>query len=76
MMDRVHCEGCRDDYYNDQAPEGCWNRETAQRSEWLLIGVDEPPPYKKKTVTLPNCYSQSRSIKVKPDALTKDGYWK
>jgi hypothetical protein len=76
MLDIKHCQGCHDNFYNP----GCWSRESAKLVSRIPIGVDEPPPYKnKKKQKVPCCWhggGGNRTIMVKPESITKDGYWK
>lgn len=85
MMDKKHCVGCRDDFYNynkmglNETPDGpsCWSRETATLVEALDISIDLPPPYTALPLTLrPSCYRRPRYVRVKPASLTSTGFWK
>lgn len=78
-MDVKHCSGCYNDFYNDNNPYGikkCWLRDEAQLEPRLLIHVDQAPPYHQKPTMRPTCYKAQRFVTVKPDALTKEGYWR
>ena len=75
-LDRKHCQGCQNDYYNSSEEKGCWSRKTAKLEQKILIGVDEPPPYKGKTKKkIPSCWIGRRRIAINPKSLTKDGFW-
>lgn len=74
------CHGCENDFYNGKNPMGikrCWSFESAEPIKVRMIHVDLRPPYKHIPLeTKPSCYQQRRYVKVKPEALTSDGYWK
>lgn len=85
MIDKQHCVGCRDDYYNHtrcglneaSGEPSCWSRETATLVWAKDIPVDLPPPYTgiKETIR-PSCYRRPRYIRVKKEHLTTTGYWR
>lgn len=79
-MDKKHCSGCEDNFYNQPGNSHigeCWNLKDATRESYKLIPVDLPPPYTHiKAQQLPTCYRAKRCVKVKPDGLTADGFWK
>ena len=76
MIDIKHCQGCHDNYYNP----GCWSRKSGTMVTRIAIGVDERPPYiNKRKVKVPSCWhggGSNRTNMVKPESITKDGYWK
>jgi hypothetical protein len=82
-MDKKHCYGCRNNFYNGNNPHGvkeCWSLKDA-KLEWRIpVGYWENPPYKnKKKVKVPNCKhgeGSNRTIWVKPESITKDGFWR
>lgn len=80
MMDKKHCRGCRDDFYNNRTDGDCWCLESAKLEFRIPIGMQEPPPYKhKKAVRVPTCWHGSgpyRTIYVKKEAIDSNGYWK
>lgn len=78
-MDKQHCLGCEDDFYNGKNPYGvqeCWLLKTANLVPRILIHVDQPPPYNIAPQELPSCYRKKRFVTVKPESLTESGYWK
>ena len=83
-MDKKHCLGCRNDFYNDKNHLGvkeCWSFKKAKLVTKLgPIGHWENPPYKnKEKKKIPNCWHGEGSNRVhwvEPDAITSDGYWK
>lgn len=80
MLDESYCNGCENNFYNGKNPYGvaeCWHRKDAKLGSYLLIHIDEPPPYAgKKPKRLPNCYQMSRHVKVEPSRITAGGYWR
>ena len=85
MIDKKYCNGCHDNYYNSPSTSGssdgmCWSRKTGKIVWRIPIGVDEPPPYKgKKKIRTPACWhggGSNRTIMVKPESITSEGYWK
>ena len=82
-MDKKHCIGCRNDFYNGKNPHGveeCWHLKDAKLVWRIPIGNYEPPPYRnKKKVRKPHCFHESgpnRTHYVDPDDITDRGYWK
>ena len=80
MIDAIHCDGCRDDFYNGHNELGvkeCWLRKDAKLAERLLIHVNQPPPYLNvKPKMVPTCYKRDRFVTVKPESIDSKGYWK
>ena len=82
-MDKKHCSGCRDNFYNGNNPLGvsqCWNFKDAKLVWRIPIGNWERPPYKnKKKVRIPSCFYGRGSNKthyVKSEVIDSNGYWK
>lgn len=79
-LDRKHCVGCEDDFYNGNNPYGiqeCWGRTGAKFDNYRLVHVDLPPPYLGLEIQkLPTCYKKKRHVKVKPEALDSRGFWR
>ncbi len=79
-MDKSHCIGCTDDFYNGNNPLGvkeCWLLAKAELAPRILIPIDLAPPYKHlKVEQLPKCYKKQRYDSVSPDRLDTRGYWK
>lgn len=81
MMDKKHCKGCRNNFYNSSNGLNgeCWSLKSA-KVEWRIpVGNWERPPYNKKKVRVASCYHESGSNKthyIKPEALDSSGYWK
>jgi hypothetical protein len=80
MKTTEHCAGCRNDFYNGNNSLGvkrCWSLDTAKLVTRIVIGIWQNPPYDTKdTRKVLNCYSPDGRVAVKPEALTKEGYWK
>ncbi len=83
-MDRKHCIGCRNNFYNGNNQydiKECWPLKSA-KLVWKLgpIGHWENPPYKnKKKKKVPDCWHGDGSNKVHwvdPDVIDSNGYWK
>ena len=78
-MDKKHCAGCIDDFYNHrQNFDGneCWMLKDAKLEKRLLIHRDACPPYKGlKPKAMPTCYKAQYYVTVKPEAISKDGFW-
>jgi len=82
---RSDCYGCRDDFYNHNRmglneksgqPE-CWSLSTATMVKGRDVPINMPPPYKSLPLTSrPSCYKASGYVRVKPEALDADGYWR
>ena len=82
-MDKKHCAGCRNNFYNGNNLHGvkeCWSLKDAKREWRIPVGMQEAPPYKnKKKVKVPTCFHGDgpyRTIYVKPEVITKEGYWR
>lgn len=80
MIDVKHCAGCYNDFYNGKNQLGvqeCWSRKDAKLEPRLLIPIDLRPPYTHiEPKKVPTCYKRQRYATVKPESLTKDGYWR
>ena len=73
------CSGCKNNFYNGNNSLGvseCWSFAEATMVKALDIHIDVPPPYKQKPTSRPSCYKANRYIRVKPENLTAEGYWK
>ncbi len=69
-MDKKHCSGCRQNFYNDNNPYGikeCWLLKDAEVIERKRVGYDDRPPWKAEPEDLPSCYSQRGFVFVDPD---------
>ena len=79
------CRGCRDDFYNhnrmglNETTDGprCWHAATATFVKARDVHRDQRPPYLHLPLTeRPSCYRAKEYVRVKPEALTADGYWR
>ena len=50
------CKGCRDDFYNQTQPNGCWSLETAEPVERTAVGWWQNPPYTWRPQTTLSCH--------------------
>lgn len=74
------CGGCENNFYNGNNPYGvkrCWSFDAAKVEKFLLIQVDQAPPYDRESLKdIPTCYKRKRFVKVKLEALDSRGYWR
>lgn len=82
-MDKKHCVGCRNDFYNNKNELGvkeCWQLKHAKMKWKIPIGFHEMPPYKnKQKQRVPDCYHEdgpNRTTWVSPSSLDDKGYLK
>ena len=82
MIDKKHCIGCADNFYNannELKIEECWNFKEAKLVPRIMIGHWENPPYKdKKIIKRLNCYHErgnNRTHYISPDKIDSNGYW-
>lgn len=85
---RTDCSGCHNDFYNRNRmglnePDGptgqpqCWNLKSAEMVKAKDVPVHMPPPYKSlPMIARPSCYKARGYVRVKPESLTADGYWR
>ena len=73
------CLRCRDNFYNGNNSFGikeCWKFRSAKVVKRFMIPVDMRPPYNFDPEWVLSCYHPERVCNVKPESLTKDGFWK
>lgn len=61
MIERKHCLGCRDDYYNGaNAPSGCWSRDSAKLKTRFRLSIHTPCSQKSgyQRMKVPDCKRQ------------------
>lgn len=78
-MTKDNCAGCRNNFYNGNNPlnvRECWSFKDAKLEKRIVVHRDQPPPYKQRAVMKPNCWHGNGLIAVRPEALTKEGYWR
>ena len=67
-MDKKHCLGCEEDFYNDKNPLGskvCWSLQDAKLIMRKRVGINERPPWKRKPEKLPDCYRQKGYVFIR-----------
>ena len=67
-MDRKHCAGCHDNFYNIEVGE-CWSLKDAKLILRKEVSIDQRPPWDQKAKLIPNCYHQPRYVYVKPEQV-------
>jgi len=78
------CAGCHNDFYNHNRmglnEEGgepkCWSLKDATFVKAMDVPTNQPPPYKLPLTKRPSCYKAQGYVRVKPENLTKEGFWK
>jgi hypothetical protein len=68
-MDRKHCRGCRNDFYNGRQNfngNECWSLKTAKIVWRKEVHIDQVPPWTQKARRLPDCYHAPRHVYVDP----------
>lgn len=74
---KTDCYGCRNNYYNGQGAKECWSFKDATMEKRIVIHRDQMPPYKSKPEWKPSCwYGDTGLHAIKPEVLTKEGFWK
>jgi len=71
-MDKKHCAGCHNDFYNGNNPLGvseCWSLKTAKLIKRKAVHIDQRPPWNQKAETYPSCYILDRHVFVKPEQV-------
>ena len=69
MIDKKHCIGCEDNFYNENNPYGikeCWSLKDAKLIMRKPVGINERPPWTRKSEKLPSFYSQKGTVFVEP----------
>lgn len=69
-MDRKHCSGCRNNFYNgnnDLGVQQCLSLKNAKLIMRKEVHIDQVPPWKQKAQKFPDCYSKARFVYVAPD---------
>ena len=64
-MDKKHCAGCCDNFYNgnnDLGVKVCWMLKSAARIRRVRVHVDQRPPWTAAPELLPNCYTKDRFV--------------
>jgi hypothetical protein len=62
-MDKKHCVGCRDNFYNCGGVNGntneCWLLEDAKLIPRQQVSINAMPPFHQPFKKKPSCYRQS-----------------
>ena len=69
-MNKIHCVGCNDNFYNGHNPHGikeCWLLKNAKLIQRKQVSINQVPPWTQPASTVPNCYKQSGYVFVGPD---------
>ena len=69
-MDKKHCIGCRDNFYNGNNPYGiqeCWSLKSARLIARKLVHINQVPPWNQLPQLLPSCYRKEQYVCVGPD---------
>ena len=62
------CSGCRNEWYNQNRPDGCWLFENATVVIRIKVGTFESPPYSpSRAKEFLSCYHQDGCSMLKPD---------
>ena len=70
-MDKKHCAGCRDDFYNGKNPYGieeCWCFKSAKLELRKLVHKDQQPEPEWRDVPferLPDCYCRRDHVELR-----------
>lgn len=70
MMDKIHCPGCEDNFYNGHNPydiKDCWGLQTAKLIMRKRVGMNDIPPWNGPAEKLPSCYKKRGYIFVRPE---------
>ncbi len=68
-MDVMHCNSCRDDFYNGKNPHGikvCWMLKSAKLIRRKRVHINERPPWSRNPEMLPSCYREMNYVFVAP----------
>lgn len=66
-MDKKHCKGCRNDFYNGRdnvLGKDCWSLKDAHLVMRKEVHINQVPPWTQKPQKLPNCYHKSQFVYV------------
>lgn len=72
-MDKKHCEGCRNDFYNGRDNVGgrdCWSLKDAKLVMRKEVHINQMPPWNQPAKEVPNCYRRSQYVYV---AVVREG---
>jgi hypothetical protein len=69
-MEKSHCSGCREDYYNyggTSSSGECWSLKSAKLIMRKKVHINDAPPWNQKAQKFPNCYRKPQYVFVGPD---------
>ncbi len=69
MMNREHCVGCEQNFYNvnnDLGVAECWSLKTAKVIWRKRVSMSQRPPWKQKARRFPSCYQQRGYVFARP----------
>ena len=64
---RKLCEGCYDDFYNHNRPDGCWLFKSFQIVQLTQVGIWQNPPYTWNSEWRLSCYNPQGYVMIKKD---------
>ena len=67
MIDRKHCNGCRDNFYNGNNEYGvkeCWNLKNSKLVMRKQVHINQVPPWRQRARKFPDCYRVSQFVFV------------
>lgn len=68
LKTKALCQGCRNDYYNQNRPEGCWSYGQAKVVQLQRVGIWQDPPYDWEPESRLNCYhAEGYAMLIKDD---------
>ena len=65
LMDKKHCVGCEDNFYNANNPHGvkeCWAYKKAKIVLRKKVHKDQTPPWNHEPNMYPSCYRQKNFV--------------
>lgn len=69
-MDKKHCVGCRDNFYNFNSTDGqvheCWMLAEATLKMRRRVHTNDMPPWTREPELLPGCYREPHFVFVEP----------
>lgn len=70
-MNKKHCKGCHDDYYNGDnvattGAKECWSIHEAKLVWRKEVSIDQRPPWDQKAKRFPGCYHRPRWVYLDP----------
>jgi hypothetical protein len=70
-MDKKHCIGCRDNYYNQEGNSTtgeCWSLKNARIIRRKKVPIYQAPPWNQPSGEYPSCMRCTGYIFVEPNA--------